>query len=300
MEDQLLNLQNPKLISFQYIFNLMQRYQGLIKFFDVRDQESFNKDHLRIAIHIPIDQGDLNLQNLETLIKERPINRLRRYCIIIGHSEHYTQEAKDFKNLLKNLKCKEINMITDIEEFLERYSFLCISFKTIRVNDFPNEIIPKFLYLGSQGHAHCREVIEILQVTHILNVTRGAANLFPGLKYCRVFVDDNETEKISLYFQKAYEFIDSALEDNANGGQNIVLVHCAKGVSRSSTIVIMFLMRSAGMLFEEAFEFVKKNRDIIEPNEGFKKELKDFDKHQHQFVRRASTLSTRAFSLKDN
>lgn len=290
MEDQLNNLQNTKLVGFQYMFNLIQRYQGSIKFFDVRDTESYNKNHLTIALHIPIDIGDVCAMNLERLTKERPLTRLRRYCIIIGYSEFYTQEAKDFKNMLKEIKCKEINMLPDVEEFLERYQFLCSSFRPIKVNNFPNEIVPKFLFLGSQFHAHCREIIEVLQITHILNVTRGAANLFPGLMYCRVFVDDNETEKISLYFQKAYEFIDSALEENSKGAKNVVLVHCAKGVSRSSTIVIMFLMRSTGMLFEEAFEFVKKNRDIIEPNEGFTKELREFERKKHQFLRRASSL----------
>jgi protein-tyrosine phosphatase len=36
-----------------------------------------------------------------------------------------------------------------------------------------------------------------------------------------------------------------------------VLVHCAMGMSRSATSVIMFLMRLFHCKFDDAFEFVK-------------------------------------------
>jgi len=49
-----------------------------------------------------------------------------------------------------------------------------------------------------------------------------------------------------------------------------VLVHCAAGVSRSSSNVIAYLMRrKKNMSFNEAFNFVKKRRPVICPNYRF-------------------------------
>lgn len=44
--------------------------------------------------------------------------------------------------------------------------------------------------------------------------------------------------KILVYFDKAFNFKDLSLEYNNN-----VLVHCVKGVSRSGSIVISYIMR---------------------------------------------------------
>ena len=47
--------------------------------------------------------------------------------------------------------------------------------------------------------------------------------------------------------------------DNPNFASKC-LVHCAMGMSRSATSVIMFIMRIFSMKFEDAFEFVKTQR----------------------------------------
>ena len=147
------------------------------------------------------------------------------------------------------------------------------------------------MYLGSQVHAQSHETLKVLQITHILNATKGPATIFPGIKYCRVCIEDSESEKISVFFQRAYEFIEQAFIENTQGANNAVLVHCAKGVSRSPSIVVMFLMRSTGMGFDEAMAFVKRHRDFVEPNEGFIKELKEFENRHYMFSRRSYSLT---------
>ncbi|OMJ91215.1 hypothetical protein SteCoe_6284 [Stentor coeruleus] len=277
----LLNLQDPTTLNFQYIYNLLQRYKDRLKFIDLRDSISYENFHLPISLHICQDpNSSLNI-NLKLLTKEKELSRLRRYCIIISFTEEYETLAYSLMDLLTDLKCKEINLLPLANDFFRRYSFL--SDYRIQKKDLPNEIIPGFLYLGSQQHAHNRDIIEILGITHVLNVTIGAANPFPGLKYCRVHVDDNESEKISVYFQKAYDFIDNALESNIQGKKTVVLVHCAKGVSRSATIVIMYMMRAVGFSLNEAFAFIQKQREIIGPNAGFIKELEEFEKNNTEF-----------------
>ena len=286
--DPLVSLQDPRLMHFQYIFNLIQQYGSHLRFFDIRMTHSFQTSHLHSSFHIPAESVNRE-SNLLQFTHEKILSRLRRYCIIIAYTDEFESLAHYFKAVLTELKCRELHLLPDIEQFIFRYRFLCSDFEGIHVQDFPNEIIPRCLYLGSQEHAHNRNLIEVLEITHVLNVTRGAANLFPGLKYCRVHVDDCATENIAQYFQKAYVFIQSAMEENSRGARNIILVHCARGVSRSATIVLMYLMRSAGLTLEESLRFVKRNREIAEPNEGFMKALRDFETNQHQFARSLTT-----------
>ena len=56
-----------------------------------------------------------------------------------------------------------------------------------------------------------------------------------------------------------------------------VLVHCHKGVSRSSTYVIGYLMKKNEMSLQEALEFVKSIRPIIMPNLAFMAQLKTYE-----------------------
>jgi protein-tyrosine phosphatase len=48
-----------------------------------------------------------------------------------------------------------------------------------------------------------------------------------------------------------------------------VLVHCQMGMSRSSSLVIAFLMKEYGMDYHSARIFAKNKRKIVQPNEGF-------------------------------
>jgi len=54
-------------------------------------------------------------------------------------------------------------------------------------------------------------------------------------------------------------------------------VHCAYGISRSSTLVVAFLMKKLKIKFYDAFSYVKKKRPISRPNLGFQKELLNWE-----------------------
>ena len=83
---------------------------------------------------------------------------------------------------------------------------------------------------------------------------------------------DSETYDLSKYFEDSFKFIDEALK---NGG---VLVHCAAGISRSSAIVIAYLMKKKKWTVDEAYRFVKKRRSVICPNSGFVRQLRNYQK----------------------
>lgn len=55
-----------------------------------------------------------------------------------------------------------------------------------------------------------------------------------------------------------------------------VLVHCARGISRSAALVLAYLMLREGLTLVEAVEAVRSHRNIL-PNAGFLKQLSQLD-----------------------
>lgn len=64
------------------------------------------------------------------------------------------------------------------------------------------------------------------------------------------------------------------------GNKNVVLVHCAMGVSRSASSVIMYIMKKFGISYDNALRYVQKRRVKVDPNSGFEKQLLDFEKQK--------------------
>ncbi len=95
---------------------------------------------------------------------------------------------------------------------------------------------------------------------------------FPNIDWHRLVIDDEDDEDISQYFHMAHSVIHNATK---NGKK--VIVHCSAGVSRSSTLVIAYFMIENNWGFKEAYEFVKKQRSIICPNDGFISQLRKLE-----------------------
>lgn len=83
-------------------------------------------------------------------------------------------------------------------------------------------------------------------------------------------------ENIIQYFPTCIDFIENALKDP--NGTNGVLVHCFYGVSRSSSVVIAYLMKKYNLTYQKAFERAKSKRKLVYPNHGFAMQCKLFYK----------------------
>ena len=125
------------------------------------------------------------------------------------------------------------------------------------------------LYLGSKSDAFSTEFTN----ASILNCAKEV----PKSPYCKDYLhlplDDVYEEQLSPYFTIANEFIENQLQKG-----NKVLVHCHAGISRSATIVIMYLMVKYKLTLEKAYKYVKSRRSIVRPNSGFYAELLRLDK----------------------
>lgn len=84
-------------------------------------------------------------------------------------------------------------------------------------------------------------------ITHVVNVTPDMCK-FPNCMYHHVPIVDKSNVNIKDHFESTYNFIDAAI---STGGR--VYVHCIAGVSRSTTMVLYYLMKKRAMTLEDAY-----------------------------------------------
>ena len=136
------------------------------------------------------------------------------------------------------------------------------------------------LYLGDIGFAEDINNLRKLNIKAVLTVaskTYLSYEPFDIPDHKIIPAEDSEEFDLSIFFKEAIEFLEKTLE------KTNVLTHCFAGVSRSSSIVIAFIMKLKKLTFEKALEFVRSRRNCVFPNEGFEKQLMVFEK-QIQFL----------------
>jgi protein-tyrosine phosphatase len=84
-------------------------------------------------------------------------------------------------------------------------------------------------------------LLNVSDIEHPEEMTRN-------LNYMQIDIIDCEDEDIKKYFMKCYTFINKAKES-----KNVVLVHCAAGISRSATVVISYIMKEYKLNYEKAY-----------------------------------------------
>lgn len=83
--------------------------------------------------------------------------------------------------------------------------------------------------------------------------------------------EDDPAFDLKKYFHQAANFIRDCLRRTS------VMVHCLAGVSRSVSLVLAYLMKWEGMELDEAMALVKLGRKTACPNEGFIRQLREFE-----------------------
>lgn len=141
------------------------------------------------------------------------------------------------------------------------------------------EIIPG-LYLGPYSAAmktKCEHLLEH-HITHIVCIRQQLEAHFirpnfPHLfKYLVLDIADCLSESIIQHFPKVRQFLDECF---TSGGK--ALVHGNSGISRSSALVIAYIMEKYGLTYREAFRLVQRRRFCISPNERFAQQLKEYE-----------------------
>lgn len=148
--------------------------------------------------------------------------------------------------------------------------------------DEPSHVLD-YLLLGTEWNACNLEELLDNGVTHILNTTHDIDCFFKDqFKYHRVNVEDTPEANLLQHWQTTYDFIKDC--KNRNGK---ILVHCQRGISRSASTTIAYLMKEYNSSLEEALRLTTSQRSCVKPNSGFHKQL-----HTYEELLRPSKLSS--------
>lgn len=134
------------------------------------------------------------------------------------------------------------------------------------------------IYLGGDWVAKNREVLRQNGITHILNCVGFVCSEYfkSDFVYRTLWLQDSPSEDITSILYDVFDYFEDVREQ---GGR--VFVHCCQGVSRSTSLVIAYLMWRKGQSFDDAFEYVKAARGIANPNMGFACQLLQCQKRVH-------------------
>ena len=184
-----------------------------------------------------------------------------------NHSFLTNKTKKDSSNKLSNqFNTKKVCELckTLVNSFLYKIHYM----------SHPSQIL-KYLFLGNFVHATNLKELSKLKINYILNCAIECYNynLPKNIEELHLNIKDAENFDIINYFEIANEFINKC---KLMGG--VCLVHCKLGISRSATFVIAYLIKYQKLKVDEAFEFVKKKRISIRPNDGFMKQLYEYEK----------------------
>jgi protein-tyrosine phosphatase len=152
-----------------------------------------------------------------------------------------------------------------IDEYLQPH-------KSSPISPYADEIIPR-IHLGS-----CHAVYAS-GWTHVVTVQEFSScviQLNDSIQRFRIPITDDPYSNLYKYLNLATEWIHDAYQDPSS----IILIHCAAGISRSSSLTIAYLMRYHHMGMDQAFEWIKDRRKVKpRPNQGFVLQLRNY---QHQ------------------
>jgi protein-tyrosine phosphatase len=134
-------------------------------------------------------------------------------------------------------------------------------------------ILQGSLYLTNFRGVENAGNLEALNIKHIVCVNEQSNTHADKFNYFNIdTLEDQEDHDASEHFEKVQCFVDSAL---LTGGA--VVFHCAAGISRSSTVLIAYLMAARRMSLFEAFQLVYSRRRVVWPNRAFVQQLIDYE-----------------------
>lgn len=140
--------------------------------------------------------------------------------------------------------------------------------------EIPDQI-SEHIYLGDRYAAFNKDWLLTNKVTHIVNMAAVTCQCyFPGtFKYLSINILDTVSQDISQFFEACTKYINKAV---SSGGR--VLVHCEAGRSRSTTIVLQYMVTEYNLTLKAAYKRVKRARPIVMPNITFFSQLRKFER----------------------
>ncbi|NXS44132.1 DUS15 phosphatase, partial [Balaeniceps rex] len=119
------------------------------------------------------------------------------------------------------------------------------------------------------------------KITHIISIHESPQPLLQDITYLRIPLPDTPEANIKRHFKECISFIHQC---RLHGGN--CLVHCLAGISRSTTVVVAYVMAVTELSCQEVLEAVRAVRPVANPNPGFRQQLAEFGGGAARKVRR--------------
>ena len=235
-----------------------------------KDQVNYNLlEDIKDDIFNDINEDYITPNNFKT-------NRNRYNQITLINLQENLEEEKPE---IKNNNRISLDIIKDIPKYsrIKTNRNDCYYNKT-QEEDY-SEIIKDFLYISSYKTASTVTDLKNLKITNIINCSGDLCENLSNdssllnIDYLTLNIRDNVSENIECLFFLCINYINNVKEKKGR-----VLIHCYKGVSRSVSIVIAYLIYLYKWSYDKAFDFVQSKRSIANPNIGFYLQLKTFYK----------------------
>lgn len=156
--------------------------------------------------------------------------------------------------------------------------------QTYLINVFEATLIIDNLYLGSFSSALNHSELKQHGITHILSLVNVCPAYPDDFIYEVLPYRDSDDEDLSTHLTQSLSFIREGIHNGK------VLVHCFYGKSRSSSIVIAYLMTELGYSYQDSYQIVKTLRPLIEPNDNFAAQLHMLESYKMDICKSWSKL----------
>ncbi|CAF0982851.1 unnamed protein product [Rotaria sp. Silwood1] len=256
----------------QYLF-MLAHYLYII---DCRSKEKFNENHIITAIHWE-----------DALSGAVYISIVERFSEIVLYDEkgifyNTSTEMRRVSNRFSPPGTKAcLTLSGGFEAFRTYFPFVCTQSDIRSTVDrekfltiYPSVVLDNQLYLGTGHQATNWKVVRDLKITHIINISVEHQCVFTDkIKYLHLELEDMEDVLLKDRFEETIRFMETAFQNSSSR----ILVHCNLGISRSTTIILAYLMKTYNATLLEAFKFLRHRRPIVSPNVGFLRQLIDYE-----------------------
>ena len=125
------------------------------------------------------------------------------------------------------------------------------------------------IYLGDSLAADNETYLLENDVKVVVNCVSGYNSQYKEIRFLELVLYDSPNQNLFPKFNIAYAFIKENSKHN-------ILIHCLQEKSRSTSLVVLYLMKEKGWDYDTSIEFIKEKRPGVGPNTGFIDKLKDY------------------------
>jgi len=167
------------------------------------------------------------------------------------------------KNLNKTVKCPKCSQEIKNNKLKEHL-------QSSHITEIINNI-----FIGSYLNAKNWNELEKNNIKYILNCATECKNIFEDkIKYLKLDIKDQNDFPIQDFFDKGIQFI----QESVNNNDGNILIHCMEGKSRSTTLLMAYLIKYKNENTNSAYKIVKSKRQLTMPNLGFMFKLREYEK----------------------